>query len=63
VGDVGAYVLVDGVQDGAESGWGLGLVGGQQWAQQPVVELGVEDGDLDPVGGSGRSGWCERSGG
>jgi hypothetical protein len=35
-------------------GRGLGLAGGQQWAQQPVVQLGVEDRDLDPVkGGDG----------
>ena len=33
------------------SGGAWGLVGGQQWAEEPVVELGVEDGDLDPVGG------------
>ena len=44
-------MLVDGAEGGAEFGWGLGLVGGQQWAQQPVVQLGVEDGDLDSVGG------------
>ena len=29
----------------------LGLVGGEQGAQQPVVQFGVEDGDLDAVGG------------
>jgi hypothetical protein len=34
-------------------GGGLGLAGGQQWAQQPVVQLGVEDRDLDPVKGGG----------
>ena len=28
----------------------LGLVGGQEGAQQAVVEFGVEDGDLDAVG-------------
>jgi hypothetical protein len=41
-------VLVDGAQGGAQFGRGLGLVGGEGRAQQPVVQLGVEDGDLDP---------------
>jgi hypothetical protein len=41
---------VDRAQGGAEFGRGLGLVGAQERAQQPVVQLGVEDSDLDPVG-------------
>ena len=44
-------MLVDGAQGGAEFGRGLGLVGGQERAQEPVVQLGVEDRDLEPVGG------------
>ena len=28
-----------------------GLVGGEEGPQEPVVELGVEDGDADAVGG------------
>jgi hypothetical protein len=44
-------VLVDGAQGGAESGWGLGLAGGQERAQLAVVDFGVEDRDLDAVGG------------
>ena len=32
--------------------WGcLGLVGGRERAEQPVVGLGAEDGELDAVGG------------
>ncbi len=42
---------VDGTQGGSEFGWGLGLVGGPERAQQPVVQLGIEDRDLDPVEG------------
>ncbi len=34
-------VLVDGALGGAEFGRGLGLVGGQQRAQEPVVQLGL----------------------
>ena len=51
VGYVGADVVVDGAQGGAEFGRGLGLVGGQERAQQAVVELGVKDRGLDAVGG------------
>ena len=39
-------MLVDGTQGDAEFGRGLGLVGGQERAEEPVVELGVEDGDF-----------------
>jgi hypothetical protein len=46
-------VLVDGAQGGSEFGWGLGLVGGQQRAQQPVVEFGVEDRGADAIRGEG----------
>jgi len=35
----------------ARSSGGWGLVGGQQWAEQPVVQFGVEDRGLDPLGG------------
>jgi hypothetical protein len=44
-------VLADDVQ-GVPERWGcLCLVGGHERAEQPVVELGVEDGELDAVGG------------
>ena len=41
---VGVLVDVagDGGQGGAEFGWGLGLVGGGEWVEHPVVDLGVE---------------------
>ena len=37
----------------AARSWGgaLGLVGGGERDQEPVVDLGVEDGDADAVGG------------
>ena len=51
----GVGVVVDGGFEGAEGaadldrgGW---FVGVEQWAQEPVLELGVEDGDADAVGG------------
>jgi hypothetical protein len=44
-------MLAQGVQGLPEFGWRLGLVGGHERAEQPVVELGVEDGELDAVGG------------
>jgi len=43
-------MLVDGAQRGPEFSRGLGLVGGQERAQEPVVQLGVEDRDADAVG-------------
>jgi hypothetical protein len=55
VGDVTVDVLIDGAQGGPELGGCLGLVGGQQWAQEPVVQLGA--GTLGfqyaPVAGAG----------
>ena len=42
-GDVVLDVGVDSVQGCPEFGWGLGLVGGEQQPQEPVVQLGVED--------------------
>jgi len=42
-GDVVLDVGVDSAQGCPEFGWGLGLVGGQQRPQEPVVQLGVED--------------------
>jgi hypothetical protein len=38
-------VAVEGGQRRSQFGWGLGLVGGQQRAKQPVVDLGVEHRD------------------
>jgi hypothetical protein len=36
-------VVVDGVECGAEPWWGLGLVGGEEWPQDSVVDFAVED--------------------
>jgi hypothetical protein len=47
--DVVIEVLADYVQGLLQFGWRLGLVGSHERAEQPVVELGVEDGELDPV--------------
>ena len=43
--DVAANMGVDGGQCLAELGRCRWLVGGQQWSQEPVVDLGVEDRD------------------
>src|SRR5215472_3914683 len=50
-GTVGAVVDVagDGREGGAEFGWYLGLVGGGEGDQEPVADLGVEDGDIPAV--------------
>ena len=46
-------MLADDVE-GLPELWGcLCLVGGHERAEQPVVELGVEDGELDAVVGEG----------
>ena len=52
---VGVIVDVagDGCQRGAELGGCLGLVRGSERDQEPVVDLGVEDGDADAVLGQG----------
>jgi hypothetical protein len=47
--DVAVDVAGDGLQGSPEFGWRLGLVGGNQRDQEPVVELGVEDGDANAV--------------
>ena len=50
-GDAGVDVLVDDAQGLAELGWCLALAGGHERAEQPVVHLGVEDGQgLMPSG-------------
>jgi hypothetical protein len=54
-------VLVEGVQRGAEFGWRLGLVGGEERAQDAVVDLGVEECETEPVGGE-VVGWCAGGG-
>ena len=46
-------VAGDGRQRGAESGWRLGLDRGGERDEQPIVDLGVEDGDADAVAGRG----------
>ena len=53
MGAVGVVVDVagDGGERGAEGRWGLGLVGGGERDEEPVVDLGVEDGDADAVAG------------
>jgi len=43
-------VAGDGRQRGAQVGGCLGLVRGGERDEQPVVDLGVEDGDPDAVG-------------
>jgi hypothetical protein len=53
VGGVGIDVAGDSGQGCSELGWGLGLVGGGERNEHPVVDLGVEDGDADAVGGEG----------
>jgi hypothetical protein len=52
-GPVGVVVDVagDGRQRGAEYWWCLGLVLGGEQDEEPVADLGVEDGDADAVGG------------
>ena len=47
--DVGRYVF-DCAEGGAELGRGLGLAGGEQRGQDPVVDLGVEDREARPSG-------------
>jgi hypothetical protein len=49
--DVVVDLVVDDAQGLAELGWGWWLVGGQQGAEQPVVELGVEDRHPEAVTG------------
>ena len=49
--DVAANMGVDRGQCLAEFGRCWWLVGGQQWCQEPVVDLGVEDRDALAVGG------------
>jgi hypothetical protein len=44
-------VMGDGGGRGLEFGWCLGLVGGDEGNQEPVVDLEVEDGDADAVCG------------
>src|SRR5271169_2099117 len=51
MGDVVLDVVVDGAQGVPELGGCLGLAGGQQGPQEPVVDLGVEDRGADAVGG------------
>src|SRR6266511_356324 len=49
--DVGVDVAGDGLEGGPELGWRLGLVCGDERDYEPVVELGIEDGDADALGG------------
>ena len=44
-------VAVDGGQGALDLGWGRWLVGGDERAQEPVVDFGVEDGHALSVGG------------
>jgi hypothetical protein len=43
VGESIGEVPIDGVECVAEFGWCLGLIGGEQWGQDPIVDFGVED--------------------
>jgi hypothetical protein len=43
-------VVVDGAQRGAQVGWGLRLICGEEGVQDPVVDLGVEDRESEAVG-------------
>jgi hypothetical protein len=52
VGDAFGDDSVEGVHGGEQFGWGVGSVGGHQWPQDVVVDLGVEVGEEeadDPV--------------
>lgn len=49
--DVVVDVLVNGAESGPEFGGGVGLVGCEERAQEPVAEFGVEDDDAGAVGG------------
>src|SRR4051812_12759399 len=51
VGYVVLHVSVDCGQRGAEFAGCLRLVGRDEWGEEPVVDLGVEDGDPDAVVG------------
>ena len=46
---------VEGGECGAEFDWCWWLVCGEEWAEEPVVDFGVEDGHPLPVGGQGVS--------
>jgi hypothetical protein len=50
-GDPVVDVVFDGAQGGAELRWGLGPAGGEQRAQDAVADFGVEDRELQAVGG------------
>jgi hypothetical protein len=41
----------DVVEGGEEFGWGVGSVGGREWPQDAVVDLGVEVGEEQAVAG------------
>ncbi len=51
MGEAFVDVPIEGVQGGAEFGWCLGLVGGEEWGEDAVVDFGVEDGEAQTVGG------------
>jgi hypothetical protein len=46
-------VTVDGAQRGAEFGWGLGLIAGNEGSQDAVVDFAVEDREAESVVGEG----------
>jgi hypothetical protein len=62
MGGVGVDVAGDGGQGCSELGWCLGLVGSSERNERPVMDLGLEDGDADALGG-GCSDWCGEGGG
>ena len=50
VGEAFVDVMFDGAECSAELGWSLGLAGREERAQDPVVDLGAEDGESQAVG-------------
>jgi hypothetical protein len=51
VGDALDDDLIKGVDGCQEFGWGVGAVGGHQWAEDVVLDLGVEVGEQQAVAG------------
>src|SRR2546421_2033790 len=52
-GDAAGDLTIDDAKGGAERGRSLGLVARHERAQDPVVDLGVEDREPQAVGGEG----------
>ena len=52
-GDVFLYGVVEGEQGAPDLGRCWWLVGLEQWSEDPVANLGIEDRDAEAVGGEG----------